>query len=96
MARKILFTEDSLEDLDNILEYIGVDNPAAAEQFSTALLDHIELLKHFPGLGVRLRRRHTVRKIVHSPVRIYYRFHQEKNLMEVLHFWHGARKIPRL
>lgn len=95
MARKILFTEDSLEDLDNILEYLAADNPAAAEQFSTALLDQIELLRHFPGLGVRLRRRRVVRKIVHSPIRIYYRFHQEKNLMEVLHFWHGTRKSPR-
>lgn len=95
MAHKILFTEDSLADLDQILEYIAIDNPAAAERFGTALLDHVELLRTFPGIGIPVRKRASIRKIVHSPVQVYYRFHQDKELVEILHFWHGARKGHR-
>ena len=48
MAYKILFTEDALVDLEIILDYIGADNPSAAERFGAALLNHIELLQSFP------------------------------------------------
>ncbi len=42
MAFKILFSEDSLIDLEDILDYIRSDNPEAAERFGNALLDHTE------------------------------------------------------
>jgi plasmid stabilization system protein ParE len=45
---KILFTEDALTEIESALDYIRADNPTAAEQFGTALLNHVELLKDFP------------------------------------------------
>jgi plasmid stabilization system protein ParE len=37
-----------------------------------------------------------VRKIVHSPIRIYYRLDEDRNMVEILHFWHGSRRNPKL
>jgi toxin ParE1/3/4 len=96
VAHRILFTEDALADLEIILEYIRADDPGAAERFGTALLNQVELLENFPRLGVPVARRSDVRKILHSPVRVYYCFHEDRGLIEILHFWHAARGSPRL
>jgi len=95
VAYKILFTEDALVDLEIILDYISADNLAAAERFGTALLNYVELLGVFPRMGVIVPRRPGIRKILHSPVRIYYRLHEDRALIEILHFWHGSRHDPR-
>jgi plasmid stabilization system protein ParE len=50
---KILFTEDALSDLEVVLDYISADNPNAAVQFGTSLLNHVELLQSLPGLGLQ-------------------------------------------
>jgi plasmid stabilization system protein ParE len=96
VAYKILFTEDALDDLENILDYIRADNESAAETFGMALLKHVELLQNFPRIGTPVSQRPNVHKILHSPVRIYYRLHEHKSVTEILHFWHGAHREPRL
>ncbi len=96
MAYKILFTEDALADLEAILEFIRPDNPAAAERLGTSLLNHVELLQSFPRIGAPIPARPGVRKIFHSPVRVYYRLDERRAAIEVLHFWHAARKGPAL
>ena len=95
MAYKIFFTEDALAELENILDFIRADNQSAAEEFGEALLDHIGLLREFPQIGTSVRMRPVIRKMIHSPIRIYYRVNEKKGLVEVLHFWHAARKEPR-
>jgi len=77
-----------------VLGFISADNPSAAERFGTALLNHVALLENMPRIGVPVRRRAGVRKILHSPVRVYYRLHEDRRLVEILHFWHAARKDP--
>ena len=96
MAYQIYYTEDALVDLEIILEYIRADNPPAAERLGTALLAHVDLLRYFPRLGTAVPRRRGVRRILHTPVLIYYRLYDDKGLVEILHFWHGSRKDPIL
>jgi len=95
VAYKILYNEDALADLEAILDYIRADNPTAAERFGTALLDHVEYLQLFPRLGSTVSRLSKVRKFLHSPVRVYYRIHEDKQVIEILHFWHGSRSDPK-
>ena len=94
MEYKILFTEDALVDLEVLLSYIRSDNDAAAERFGRALLSHVELLQDFSRLGVMIANRPGVRMMVHFPIRIYYRIHEQDRLIEILHFWHGSRREP--
>jgi plasmid stabilization system protein ParE len=95
VAYKILYTDEALVDLEILIDYIRADNPAAAERFGTALLNHIELLRDFPRIGLPVRGVPTVHRIFHSPIRVYYRLHEDRKLVEVLHFWHGSRCDPK-
>ena len=96
MDFKVRITEEALADLEEIVEYSYLHFPRSAERFGNALLDHIELLSRFPRLGTPVPHRRGVRKILHSPIRIYYRLHEDRSLVEVLHFWHGSRRGPTL
>jgi plasmid stabilization system protein ParE len=78
VAYKILFTEDALVDLEIILDYVCADNPGAAERFGASLLSYIELLESFPRIGAPVPTRPGVRKILHPPVRIYYRLYEDR------------------
>jgi plasmid stabilization system protein ParE len=39
-------------------------------------------------------RRPGIRKLLHAPYKIYYRVHIRRKVVEILHFWHGARQDP--
>ena len=95
MGYKILFTEDALVDLEIILDYIRADNSDAANEFGSALLNHVGLLQTFPRIGAPVPRRPGIRKLLHSPIRVYYRIREDLGLIEILHFWHVARKQPK-
>jgi plasmid stabilization system protein ParE len=47
-------------------------------------------------MGNATRKRLGVRKLVHTPILVYYQVHEEKRLIEVLHFRHGSRRPPKL
>lgn len=96
MEYKILFSESALIDLEALLEFIERDSPFAAEHFGNALLDHVDLLASFPRMGETVPRRRGVRKLLHTPIRIYYRIHEDSRIVEILRFRHGARKPPKL
>ena len=95
MGYKILFTEDALVDLEIILDYIRADSPEAANRFGAALLNHVELLQTFPRIGGPVPKRPGIRKLLHTPIRVYYRIREHPGLIEILHFWHAARKPPK-
>jgi plasmid stabilization system protein ParE len=93
---RLLFSQRALSDLAEIVGHIAEDDDEAASRFGEALLDHVDLLGRFPRMGNTIRKRSRVRKLVHSPILVYYQVHEEKRVVEVLHFRHGARKPPRL
>ena len=95
MDYRILFTQESLNDLAEIIGHIAEDDSQAAMRFGSSLLDHVDLLTRFPRMGGAIRKRSRVRKLLHSPVLVYYRIREEKHVIEVLHFRHGSRTSPK-
>ena len=95
MDYRILFTQRALNDLSAIVGHIAQDDGDAASRFGAALLDHVDLLGRFPRMGNTIRKRSRVRKLVHSPILVYYQVHEEKRLVEIFHFRHGSRKPPK-
>jgi plasmid stabilization system protein ParE len=89
------YTKKALNDLDEIIGRIAEDDDEAASRFGGSLLDHVDLLARFPRMGALIRKRRNVRKLVHSPILIYYRINENKHLVEILHLRHGARRPPR-
>lgn len=96
MDFRISYTQRALNGLREIVTQIAEDDAEAAERFGGSLLDHVELLEKFPRIGTPVRRRPEVRKLVHSPIVVYYRIHEARRLIEILHFRHGARKPPKV
>jgi plasmid stabilization system protein ParE len=94
MDFRVFYTKRSLNDLAAIVEQIARDDTGAASRFSTALLEHIELLAIFPRMGAPLRTQPRERQLVHSPIIAYYRILTTRKTIEVMHLRHGARLEP--
>lgn len=95
MDFEIFYTEPALADLEEILAWSWAHHPATTERFANSLLNHVDLLSTFPYLGTRVRGYAGVRRLSHSPLGAYYRIHEDLRLIEILHFWHGARIAPK-
>jgi toxin ParE1/3/4 len=93
---RLLYSQRALNDLEEIVGYIAEDDASAAELFGDSLLDHLELLERFPRIGPPTRKKAEVRKLMHSPIVVYYQIHEARRLVEILHLRHGARKPAKL
>ncbi|GMV93791.1 MAG: hypothetical protein AMXMBFR82_35690 [Candidatus Hydrogenedentota bacterium] len=94
MAR-LIWTEPALADLDEIAEYIALDNPQAASRFVAKVFGKVERLRPHPKSGKRppeLTRTHY-REIVVAPCRIFYRV--EKHDVYILHIMRSERLLRR-
>ena len=93
---KVIVSPRAWEDFFEIFDYIARDNRDAAERFCDALLNHADLLGTFPHIGVVSIERPNVRSVLHTPVRIYYRIDEFRECVEIIHFWHTARRHPTI
>jgi plasmid stabilization system protein ParE len=92
---RLLFTQRALNDLAEIIGHIAEDDGDAASRFGNSLLDHVELLTRFPRMGNTIRKRSGVRRLTHTPILVYYRLREDEGVVEILHFRHAARKLPK-
>jgi len=91
---RLQYTQKALNDLAEIIGYIAEDSADAASRFGSSLLDHVDLLTRFPRMGSTTQKRPRIRKLLHSPILVYYRVNERRGLIQVLHFRHAARKTP--
>lgn len=95
MDYRLVYTQQALNDLAEIVGHIAEDDAQAASHFGNSLVAHVELLARFPRMGGLIRKRPSVRKLLHSPFLVYYRVRDSEDKIEILHIRHGARKPPR-
>jgi plasmid stabilization system protein ParE len=48
---RLVYTDDAIDDLVRMREFIAVHNPQAAERIAAELVNKIELLPDFPRMG---------------------------------------------
>ena len=74
MAR-LIWTEPALLDLDEIAEYIALDDPLAASRYVQKVFDRVECLEAHPNSGKRPPElpRFSYREVVVPPCRLFYR-----------------------
>jgi plasmid stabilization system protein ParE len=65
------------------------------EQFANDLFDHIELLQALPYIGAPIKEHPQLRRLLHSPLYVYYRVDEKRGAIEILHFWHSSRRDPQ-
>ena len=76
---RLIWTEPALLDLDEIAEYIALDDPLAASRYVQRVLDRVERLEGHPNSGKRPRElpRSPYREVVVPPCRVFYRIEGE-------------------
>jgi len=93
---KVIVSPRAWRDFFAIFDHIHQDSPDAASRFCHALLEHTELLAAFPHIGTSVAEFPGVRSVLHTPIRIYYRVNEKRERVEIIHFWHTARRPPKL
>ena len=86
--RLIRWTTEASDQLEAAIRRIQQDNPSAARNVAQAVIDRIEQLATFPGLG-RPGEVKGTRELVTPPYVVVYRSTEE--IVEILHIWHGAQ-----
>lgn len=96
MGWKIIFAPQALEELERIVSFIAQDDADTAVRFGEYLVNRAESLANFPDLGTPYRRRANVRRLLCKSHYIYYRLERKEQVIEIMDYWHSARRDPRI
>ncbi len=80
------------------MRFIARDNSDAAGRVGYELVVRAEGLARFPEMGrmVPEFKRAGLREVVCRSYRIIHRLDRERQLVEIVRFWHAARGFPQL
>jgi len=92
---QLIWTEPALKDLQDLAEYIALDNYVAASKLVQKVFRAVERLETHPKSGrIPPELPHTpYRELVIPPCRVFYRI--EKNRVYVLHIMRGERQLRK-
>ena len=96
MGWQVIFAPQAIAQLEQIVRFIAQDDPQAAIRFGNYLVDRAESLANFPELGTPYRKRPNVRRLLCKSYFIYYRLRREEQVIEIMDYWHSARREPRI
>jgi addiction module RelE/StbE family toxin len=93
---RIIWSPQSVRDLQSIREYIAADSPVYAELVVGRLVKSVERLQAFPESGRIVPERNSaeIREVIVAPYRVIYRF-REGNV-EVITVFRSSRLLPNL
>lgn len=86
---KLVYTNDAIEDLKRLREFIAVHNPTAARRIAAELIAKMELLPEFPRLGTPVQMApvlDVIRDMVFGKYVVRYSIHTSAVI--VLRVWH--------
>lgn len=91
---RVIWSTQSLNDLDAIYEYIAKDSPIYAQRVIERMISRGEQLGTFPKSGRKTpeMNRSDIREILEGSYRIVY--HIKEDEIEILTVLHGARLFP--
>lgn len=86
---KLVYTNDAIEDLKRLREFIAVHHPTAASRIAAELVAKMELLPEFPRMGTPVQMApvpDVIRDIVFGKYVVRYSVHSSAVI--VLRVWH--------
>ncbi|WP_416137734.1 type II toxin-antitoxin system RelE/ParE family toxin [Halomonas sp. HK25] len=87
---KLVYTDEAIDDLKRLREFVAVHNPSAAARIATELVGKIELLPDFPEMGTPVEMApvpDSVRDMVFGKYVVRYSVHASAII--ILRIWHG-------
>jgi addiction module RelE/StbE family toxin len=96
MAR-LIWSEDSISDLEGIYDYIARDSPLYARHQAERISDSIERLLQFPDSGRHLPEFQYLphREVIVDNYRVIYRYDPESDEIVVVSIVHGRRLLTK-
>ena len=94
MDFKVLIADSAIADLKEIVEFVAQDDSEAAIRLGQKLLAHALSLAALPQRFPLHDKRRGIRKMPLSPFLIFYVCDETTSVINILHFWHGARRPP--
>lgn len=86
----LVYTDEAIEDLKRLREFIAVHNPTAASKVAAELITKIKLLPKFPKIGTPVQMApapDVIRDMVFGEYVVRYSLHT--NTIIILRVWHG-------
>jgi toxin ParE1/3/4 len=89
---RVVYTDDALRDLDDILRFIAAEFPRAYQPFELRLRAIERRIGQWPASAREVAERPGVRVVpmIRYPYKIFYRVTTE--VVEILHVHHAARE----
>lgn len=87
---KLVYTDEAIDDLIRLREFIAVHNPTAAARIASELVGKIELLPDFPNMGTPVEMApvpDSIRDMVFGKYVVRYSLHTSAII--ILRVWHG-------
>lgn len=87
---KLVYTDEAIDDLKRLREFIAVHNPQAAARIANRLVGKIELLPDFPNMGAPVEMApvpDSVRDMFFGKYVVRYSVHASAVI--ILRVWHG-------
>ena len=94
MDFKVLITDSALTDLREIVEFIAQDDPQAASRLGEKLISRALSLAMLPERHAYHDAQRAIRKMPLPPYLVFYTCDKSARVVNILHFWHGARRWP--
>ena len=93
---KIRWTNEAVNWLHDIFEYISQDNPKAAHRVIEGIYNKAQILSEFPKIGhiYRIEVEGEIRILLYGHYRITYLLKSDDSV-EILGIFHGAMEIER-
>jgi toxin ParE1/3/4 len=91
--RRIRWTRDAANDLEQIFRHFLRDNPSAASNVIRTITDGVGRLKAFPNLG-RNGQVEGTREIVFTSLPYIAVYRVKQNAIEILRVYHAAQDWP--
>ena len=91
---QVIWAEPALSDLNEIAEYISLDNFDAATHLVQAVFSVVERLEQYPKSGRRppeLDNKSRYREVIAGPCRVFYRVENER--IYILYVMRGEREL---
>ena len=91
---KVIYIEDALDDLDQILTFIGANYPTVVAPFLSRLRVIERRIGQWPESAQAVEQRPGVRTVpfIRYPYKLFYRVSPEA--VEIVHIYHVARQSP--
>lgn len=92
---QVIWTAPALSDLNEIADYIALDNFRAAQRLVQRVFSNVERLEQFPESGRKPPELEGLRyrEIIIGPCRVFYRSEQDK--VFILYVMRGERQLRK-